>query len=168
MRDDKLKTPVPDEQELRTLAQELLLSQNTVTLATASQDTPWAAPVYYVNLEFTFYFFSDPESRHIRESLESKHAAGAVFHQASTWRDIRGIQMTGAIAPLSPGWEALKAVRAYLNKFPFTGEFFDRHQELDLEAFAKRFRVRLYRFQPTLLYYMDNRIRFSFREKVTL
>ena len=169
MTSDHLKIPAPDEQELGKLAKELLFGQNTVTLATALHDTPWAAPVYYVNLEFLFYFFSDPESRHIRESLETKHAAGTVFHQASsTWREIRGIQMTGAITPLSPGWEALKALRAYLKKFPFTEEFFDRHQDLDLEAFAKRFRVRLYRFKPTLLYYMDNRIRFGFREKVTL
>jgi uncharacterized protein len=168
MTDDKLKLPVPNEQELRKLAEELLAGQNTVTLATAIHDIPWAAPVYYVNLALAFYFFSDPEARHIRESLETKQAAGAIFHQASTWKEIRGIQMTGEINQVSPGWEALKAVRAYLQKFPFTGEFFDRHQELDLEAFAKRFRVRLYRFKPTLLYYMDNRIRFSFREKVAL
>jgi hypothetical protein len=168
MTDDNLTIPVPNEQELRKLAEELIAGQNTVTLATAINDIPWAAPVYYVNLGFAFYLFSDPESRHIRESLETKHAAGAIFHQASTWKEIRGIQMTGEITQVSPGWEALKAVRAYLQKFPFTEEFFDRHQELDLEAFAKRFRVRLYRFQPTILYYMDNRIRFSFREKVPL
>jgi uncharacterized protein YhbP (UPF0306 family) len=168
MTNDKLTIPVPDEQGLRKLAEELIAAQNTVTLATAKDDVPWAAPVYYVNLEFIFYFFSDPDSRHIRESLQARRAAGAIFHQASTWREIRGIQMTGEIAHVSPGWEALKALRAYLKKFPFTEEFFERHQELDLEAFAKRFRVRLYRFQPMLLYYMDNRIRFSFREKVTL
>ena len=168
MTDEQLKIPVPDDQAIRKLAEDLIAGQNTVTLATALIDIPWAAPVYYVNIEFTFYFFSDPESRHIRESLATKHAAGAIFHQASSWREIRGIQMTGEITPLSPGWEALKALRAYLKKFPFTEEFFDRRQELDLEAFAKRFRVRLYRFQPTLLYYMDNRIRFSFREKVPL
>jgi len=28
--------------------------------------------------------------------------------------------------------------------------------------------VRLYRYQPELLYYMDNRIRFSFRERLEL
>jgi len=168
MTNDKLTIPVPNEQEIRKLAEELIAGQHTVTLATAIHDIPWAAPVYFVNLGFTFYFFSDPGSRHIQESLETKHAAGAIFHQASTWKEIRGIQMTGEITQLSPGWEALKAVRAYLQKFPFTEGFFDRHQELDLEAFANRFRVRLYRFQPTLLYYMDNRIRFSFREKVAL
>ncbi len=168
MTNDKLKIQEPDAQGIRKLAQELIDGQNTVTLATALKDTPWAAPVYYVNIEFSFYFFSDPDSRHILESLQTRHAAGAIFHQASAWREIRGIQMTGEITPVSPGWEALKALRAYLKKFPFTGEFFDHPQELDLEAFAKRFRVRLYRFQPSLLYYMDNRIRFSFREKVVL
>ena len=168
MTNDKSTIPAPTEQELRKLAVELIAGQNTVTLATAKDGVPWAAPVYYVNLDFAFYFFSDPDSRHIRESQETRHAAGAIFHPGSTWREIRGIQMTGEIAQVSPGWEALKALRAYLKKFPFTEKFFDRHQELDLDAFAKRFRVRLYRFQANLLYYMDNRIRFSFREKVAL
>ncbi len=159
---------LPSAQELKRLAEELISGQNTVTLATASHDIPWAAPVYYANIDFMFYFFSDPDSRHIQESIEAKRAAAAIFCQASTWREIRGIQMTGVITHVSVSLEALKALRAYLKKFPFTEEFFDPQQEMNLEAFAKRFRVKLYRFQPTLLYYMDNRIRFSFREQVDL
>jgi hypothetical protein len=160
--------PSPTVQEISKWAEDLVKEQNTLTIATAHADIPWAAPVYYVNLGFTFYFFSDPSSRHIRESIEKKQAAAAIFRQASTWREIRGIQMSGTISPVSVGIEALRVVRAYLRKFPFTEEFFDQGQELDMEAFAKRFRVRLYRFEPTLMYYLDNSVRFSFREKVPL
>jgi uncharacterized protein len=160
------KSPLPDESQLRAYAQELTEKECTMTLSTALRDTPWAAPVYYVNLGFHFYFFSDPGSRHIQESQTADRAAAAIFHQSNTWREIRGVQMSGRITPLRPGLESLRALRAYLKKFPFTEEFFDSGDKLNLEGFSKRFRVRLYCFRPDLVYYLDNRIRFSFRERV--
>jgi uncharacterized protein YhbP (UPF0306 family) len=160
------KIPVPDESQLRDYALDLIEKQYTMTLCTALQDTPWAAPVYYVNLSFNFYFFSDPRSRHIQESQTANQAAAAIFHQSNSWREIRGVQMSGRITNLWPGLEALRALRAYLKKFPFTEEFFDSRDQLDLEGFSKRFRVRFYCFRPDLVYYLDNRIRFSFRERV--
>jgi uncharacterized protein YhbP (UPF0306 family) len=164
----KTETPPPSQDELRKLAEELIREQNTMTLSTSINDVAWAAPVYYANLAFTFYFFSDPDSRHIQEALASRQASAAIFHQSSTWKEIRGIQMSGALHPMSPGLESLRALRAYLKKFPFTQEFFSTGEKFDLDGFAKRFRVRLYRFQPDLFYYMDNRIRFSFRERIEL
>jgi uncharacterized protein YhbP (UPF0306 family) len=164
----KAETPPPSQEELRKLAEELIRDQNTMTLSTAVKDVAWAAPVYYANLALTFYFFSDPASRHIQEALASRQVAAAIFHPSSTWKEIRGIQMSGALHPLSPGLESVRALRAYLKKFPFTLEFFGSGEKLDLDGFAKRFRVRLYRFQPDLFYYMDNRIRFSFRERIDL
>ena len=161
-------SPVPDETQLRAFALDLVEEQYTMTLCTALQDTPWAAPVYYVNLDFQFYFFSDPGSRHIQESGTTGKAAAAVFHQSNSWKEIRGVQMSGQIEALRPGLESIRALRAYLKKFPFTQEFFDSGDRLDLEGFAKRFRVRLFRFRPSLLYYLDNRIRFSYREKVRI
>jgi uncharacterized protein YhbP (UPF0306 family) len=162
------RIPVPDESQLRDYALDLIGTQYTMTLSTALQDTPWAAPVYYVNLSFHFYFFSDPASRHIQESQAGNQAAAAIFHQSNSWREIRGVQMSGRIAALWPGLESLRALRAYLKKFPFTTEFFDSRDQPDLEGFAKRFRVRLYCFRPDLVYYLDNRIRFSFRERVNV
>lgn len=158
--------PVPDESQLRDYALDLIDKQYTMTLSTALHDTPWAAPVYYVNLDLRFYFFSDPRSRHIQESQAANQAAAAIFHQSNTWREIRGVQMSGRITSLWPGLESLRALRAYLKKFPFTEEFFDSRDQLDLEGFAKRFKVRFYCFRPDLVYYLDNRIRFSFRERV--
>ncbi len=164
----KTETPPPTQEELRKLAEELIKGQNTMTLSTAVKDVAWAAPVYYANLAFTFYFFSDPASRHIQEALANRQAAAAIFHQSSTWKEIRGIQMSGGLHPMSPGLESVRAIRAYLKKFPFTMEFFGSGEKLDLDGFSKRFRVRLYRFRPDVCLYMDNRIRFSFREKIQL
>ncbi len=164
----KTETPPPTQEELRKLAEELLKGQNTMTLSTAVKDVAWAAPVYYAHIDFRFYFFSDPSSRHIQEALAGRQVAAAIFHQSSTWKEIRGIQMSGPVQPLSPGLESVRAIRAYLKKFPFTLEFFGSGEKLDLDGFSKRFRVRLYRFRPEVCLYMDNRIRFSFRERLDL
>ncbi len=158
----------PGPSELKDRAQDLIKKQNTMTLATALEGHAWAAPVYYANLDFNFYFFSDPSSRHIREAMVMRQASAAVFEPASSWQGIRGIQMSGRIRSLSPGLEAVRALRAYLKKYPFTKEFFGKDQSLDLHIFLSRFSVKLYRFKPSLLYYMDNSIRFSFRAEIPI
>jgi uncharacterized protein len=158
----------PDAQELTALARQLVEEQNTLTLATADGGTAWAAPVYYVFVKSAFYFLSGPDSRHITEALQNSQAAAAVHAAASTWQEIRGLQMTGRIRAVKPGLEAVKVLRAYLKKYPFTTDFFKDNQSLDLDAFAKRFGVKLYSFIPSLVYYLDNQIRFAFREEATL
>ncbi len=153
--------------DLELLTRQVVESQSTLTLATAAGGEAWAAPVYYVNREAALYFFSKPDSRHVRESLAAAgQAAGSIHVPADSWRDIRGIQMSGKIEMVGPGVEAAKAVRGYLRKFPFTLEFFEGEGAKDLDSFRDRFKVRLYRFRPELVYYLDNRIRFGFREKV--
>ena len=158
----------PGARELTAMARQLVAEQNTLTLATAEGDTAWAAPVYYVFLKSAFYFLSDPKSRHIQESLRSGQASAAVHAAASTWREIRGLQMTGRVQPVETGREALQALRAYLKKYPFTNELFGKNTPLNLESFRDRFGVRLYKFIPTLVYYLDNQIRFAFREEVKI
>jgi len=154
--------------ELQALAMELIDSQSTMALATAQKDTAWAAPVYYAFHQGGFYFFSAPDARHILEALENTQAAATIYPFVSSWQDIRGIQMSGRIQKVGPGLRAVQALRVYMEKYPFTREFFEPGLELDLENFVKRFRVRLYRFDPKQVFYLDNKIRFGFREAVQL
>ena len=150
------------------MARRLVDAQTTLTLATAEGDTAWAAPVYYVFVKSTFYFLSGPSSRHITEALRNGQASGAVHAAASTWKEIRGLQMTGRVRAVNPGLKAVQVLRAYLKKYPFTTNFFKENVSLDLDTFAERFGVKLYGFIPSLVYYLDNQIRFAFREEVTL
>ena len=158
----------PGAAELRTLAEELIQNQSIMTLATSMNAEAWASPVYYVYHKFGFHFLSDPESRHIREALESGQVSVAIHAPSFDWREIRGMQMSGQVERVSGKMEALKAVGAYLGKFPFTRSFFTPGLALDIAAFESRFRVKLYRFAPSLTYYLDNEIRFGFREEVIL
>jgi uncharacterized protein YhbP (UPF0306 family) len=166
MKDDD--NQAPGKQELGHRAAALIEAQNTMTLATSLGNRAWAAPVYYVLHRAALYFFSDPASRHIQEALNADQASSAIHASANTWQDIRGIQMSGRIRPASAGLKTVGALKAYMKKFPFVGEFFESGQSLNLEAFAKRFSVRLYCFEPDLIYYLDNRIRFGFREEISI
>ncbi|MDP6173631.1 MAG: pyridoxamine 5'-phosphate oxidase family protein [Rhodospirillales bacterium] len=158
----------PNAAEINVKALECAQEQNTLTLATSDQGKPWAAPVYYVYQASAFYFLSDPKTRHIQESAESGQAAAAIHAPSFDWQEIRGLQMSGQIERVEGKIETLKAVGTYLLKFPFVQEFFTPGVALDMASFEKRFSVRLYKFQPSLTYYLDNKIRFGFREEVQL
>ena len=158
----------PNEAELTALAGRLAAEQTTMTLATAEDGEPWAAPVYYVFFRSAFYFMSPPESRHIKKALENGRTSSAIYASGSTWQEIRGLQMTGSIHTVMGGLEAFQVLRAYLKKFSFTKELFKKNTPMDPESFWERFGVKLYQFKPSLVYYLDNRIRFAFREEVKI
>lgn len=159
----------PGREELLTLAEDLIQQATTMTIATRSPHSAWAAPVYYAYCRGRFYFFSSPSSRHIREAEAAGGSAACSIHaHASSWKEIRGLQMEGEIAPVSGLFEGAEAVAAYLKRFPFTTEFFKGKALPDVTAFSERFGVRLYAFKANLVLYCDNSIRFGFREEIRL
>ena len=158
----------PTQQELRDLADRLIAGQTTMTIATAADDKAWAAPVYYVYVKSAFYFLSSPNSRHIKEALQSGQASAAIYVNASTWTEIKGLQMSGGIQAADRKFNAIQILRAYLKKYPFTKDFFKENVSLDLKMLSERFGVKLYKFTPTLVYYLDNQIQFAFRAEVQL
>ena len=76
--------------------------------------------------------------------------------------------MSGSIQLVKGKLEAVQVLREYLKKYPFTKDFFGNNAPLDLESFGKRFGVKLYKFVPSIVYYLDNQIRFAFRAEVIL
>ena len=153
-------------EDWREAAQALIQDESTLTLATAGEAGPWSAPVYYVCLDGRFYFFSSPESCHIRQAMASGGAAASLFHQADSWQAIRGIQMTGTLERIRSAALSMKAVVSYLKRFPFTREFFPDNPTPDPNAFFSRFKARLYAFTPTDIYYIDNRFGFGTRQRI--
>jgi uncharacterized protein len=158
----------PDPQHLETLAERFVGENSVMVLATADDRQPWAAAVYYVYHRNDFCFFSAPDARHIQQAQASQKAAAAIFAYGTTWQQIRGIQMSGRIERISPGPAAARVIAEYLRKFSFSLDFFTSGTEVSLEAFTSRFKVHLYRFQPSEIYYLDNSIRFGFRQRVFL
>ena len=158
----------PSANEISKLATDLIYQQRTMTLATTDGQGAWAAPVYYVCHKAAFFFFSDPQSRHILETSGGRPAAAAIHANVDGWKEIHGIQMSGVIRQVPTGMAGAQALGAYMQRFPFTKEFFKPDQSIDLAAFAKQFKTKFYRFDPDLVFYQDNRIRFGFRIETRL
>ena len=153
-------------EDYRQAALALIQSESTLTLATADESGPWSAPVYHICLNGSFFFFSSPQSRHIRQAMDSGQASASLFRQADSWQAIRGIQMTGTVERIRSAALSLKTITLYLKRFPFTREFFEDNPAPDLEAFFSRFKARLYAFTPTKVYYIDNRFGFGTRQRI--
>jgi uncharacterized protein len=152
--------------DYRQAALALVQSESALTLATAGDSGPWSAPVYYVCLNGRFYFFSSPQSRHIRHATDSGKAAASLFRQVDSWQTIRGIQMSGTVERIDSMASSIKPIAIYLKRFPFVREFFADNTAPDLDAFFSRFQARLYAFTPTAVDYIDNRFGFGTRQRI--
>ncbi len=152
---------------VNTSIKKLITNSHTMTIATASENIAWAAPVYYVNLEERFYFFSNPESRHIMEAFSSGQAAGTIHAQSSSWEELCGLQMSGKILEVKGASEASTAIRMYVLKFPLIKSFFSSVKNLNLNNFFNKFHAKLYGFNPESIYYMDNSIAFGHRKEIS-
>jgi uncharacterized protein YhbP (UPF0306 family) len=146
----------------------LVNSSRTMTIATANESVAWAAPVYYVNLGACFFFFSNQESRHIKETLASGQAACSIYEENTSWKDLKGLQLSGQIKPSEKTTEAARVILLYLKKFPMVNTFFSSVANVSLSDFQEKFNAKLYCFKPHLCFYMDNTIKFGFREEVNL
>lgn len=143
----------------------LAKTQRTLVLATADPD-PWSAPVYYLYSHDKFYFFSNPESRHIRAAIAQGRCAASVYRESETWQDIEGLQMEGTVQHIEATKEAFDVLPAYLAKFPTVKDFFNE-RAADLSRFCKLFRAEFYAFTPTLVFYLNNHEGFATRSDIT-
>ncbi|BBO74071.1 hypothetical protein DSCW_14880 [Desulfosarcina widdelii] len=147
-------------------ALDLIRSESVLTLATCDDTGPWSAPVYFVCLGGGFYFFSSYQSRHIQQAIRSGKASASLFCRADSWQAIRGIQMEGRMDRIGDPALSLKVISAYLKRFPFTRDFFPAIRKPDPKTFFDRFKVKLFAFMPTEVYYVDNRYGFGNRQKI--
>ncbi len=138
---------------------ELLADRATLTLACGDERGPWAADVYFVRVGTGLYFHSSPQSRHSLAFAADSRAAGTVHAEAAGWRDIRGIQLEGAVHEVGGKAEKVRAIAAYVLKFPFAADVFARR------GFSEQ--VSVYRFSPGRVFLIMNRERFGERIEVS-
>ena len=155
---------------------DLISKMRVLTLATCSNGGVWTAPVYYVYDNKRFYFFSNPDSKHIKDSIrigtfEDRYneavapmqVAASIFSDGSDSKEIKGLQMLGHIKSVSDKKDALLKAMEYIKKFKI-----NVNQKDILSFFKQQYRARLYYFVPETLYFMDNSIKFGFRERIEL
>jgi uncharacterized protein len=133
----------PDERIL-----EFIREHHVLTLAVVSCNRPWCASCFYVYLpdKNLFIFTSDPDTRHIKDVVESNNyqVAGTIALETKITGKIRGIQFTGPMRKLH-GDELKEGKKAYHDKFPI----------------ARLSKLYLWGVQPDLIKMTDNRLGFG-------
>jgi uncharacterized protein len=147
--------------DLRQTALSFLGMHNVMTLATRGAEGVWAAAIYYVNDQFTFYFLSSPESRHARNLMENPIVAAAVQEDCARWRDIKGVQLEGRASKIG-GAEQVSAISLYARKFPVIDRLVEHPAEI-VEALG---RIAWFKLETTRLFFIDNSIRLGHRDEL--
>ncbi len=154
---------MPDK-DLNELIKNFLAEHSTVVLASASNDVPWAAAVFYAEDGFDLYFFSSPDSRHSQDFAENSHAAATVNGHYWQWREIKGLQMEGVVTKVTSKIAKANAMALYLKKFPFVKEFFDNPLDVSRAVADKVGGVEFYCFSPSEIHFINNESGFGNRE----
>jgi hypothetical protein len=136
----------------------LLCAETTLSLATAGEDgDACVAPLFYLaGPELTLYWLSSESSRHSLNLKRTPHAAATVYHGAADWKEIRGVQMRGAVSKVTEPERRAALLKAYCERFKI-GRIF----RLAIHQSA------LYAFQPEFLRYIDNAKGFGFKFELT-
>lgn len=155
---------MPDNLKQQILA--YLDNHNTMTLATCAGDSPWAATVFYASNDLRLYFFSSPESRHCQNLAGNPRVAVTVQEDYKDWREIKGIQLEGKVAPVEAVLEKAKAMTIYARKYPAIIKLFTNPASgIFYQAFLK---VKFYCVTPEKLFYIDNAQGFGKRQELTI
>ncbi len=155
-----------------------------MTIATAEDETPWAAAVFYANDGFTLYFLSDPGSRHSKDIAGNPMVGVTVNEDYHDWRQIKGVQMEGKAELVSSEDETAKAVATYVEKYPFTAPYLKlmsspfpgiiKHLDKLLSklpftpGLPTTFNVKFYKVTATIIRFIDNEKGFAHHEEFTL
>ena len=146
-----------------------LAAHNTVSIATIGADGPWASTVFYVNIKLDLYFLSEPKTQHIQNLAVSPRVAATVNEDYRDWQQIKGVQLAADCVQVSGKVESIRALRAYVKKYPFVRQFLTPGQLLvGMQVAGRALDVRLYRLRPTRVLYLDNQRGFSNRQEIVL
>ena len=146
--------------DIRAEVIDYLESHQVMTLAVSAGGNVWAAAVFYVNLDFSFYFLSAGHTRHARYLAANPRMAATIQEDTIEWQAIKGIQLEGSARLLACA-ERKDAIALYGNKYPFIGTA----KGLLAQSLAK---VSWYEVSPARLYFIDNSKGFGYREEVPL
>ena len=143
---------------------EYMQAHNTMTLATSSGDVPWAATVFYASNDLHLYFFSAPDSRHCQNLAVNARVAVTIQEDYHDWRQIKGIQLEGAVTLVDGVLEKAKAMAVYARKYPGIIKLFtDPGSGGFYKAFLK---VKFYCVAPQRVFYIDNEKGFGKRQEL--
>ena len=160
-----------------------------MTLATARDNTPWAAGLFYANKDFTLYFMSNPNiCLHCQNIAANARVSVTVDEDyplkgLDDWRKVKGIQMEGIAEMLTTEEEISQAVKVYARKYPFVSVYLKSMISFPkvlsfLEKIATRLKFipdfeassenKFYKVTPIKVWFVDNETSFERRQEVIL
>ncbi len=154
--------------ELEKAILDYMASHNTISLATAGEEGPHAATVFYVNRDWEIFYLSSPASRH-SENLSKNPKVGATINEDyNNWLAIKGIQLHGVVEKVGSIKENLAIARAYIKKFPTVADFLLAPHKLGKNVMEKVSKVRFYKLTPYRIYFINNELGFGHRDELIL
>lgn len=136
----------------------LLGDEITLSLATTGKDgVPCVAPLFYiVDENLSLYWLSSKSSLHSLNLARTPRAAAAVYRSAKSWREIRGVQMSGTVSKVTEPGRRSTLVKAYCERFKL-----GRALRLVVQQ------SRLYALQPEFFRFIDNAQGFGCKFELT-
>jgi uncharacterized protein YhbP (UPF0306 family) len=155
-----------ERKELEEVILEYLTEHNAMSLATASNGSPHAASVFYVNDGFDLYFMSSPHSRHGENFANNDRVSATINEDYCRWADIKGLQLEGKVETVGGLLGKEKIATAFIGKFPDVRGFFKNPGDMADSIADKVKKVKFYRFRSAKIYYIDNSLGFGHRDAI--
>ncbi|HXR38736.1 MAG TPA: pyridoxamine 5'-phosphate oxidase family protein [Terracidiphilus sp.] len=132
----------------------LLKEENTLALATTDEaGQPCVAPLFYiVDEDLSLFWLSSEASLHSENLNRNPGAAVTVYTHTAKWREIRGVQMRGAVSVIADPKHRRAIIRTYCQRFQLRSIF-----RLAISRCA------LFVFRPEFIRFIDNSRRFGTR-----
>ena len=148
-------------------AAELLAAESTLVLALADpQGQTQATPLFYLPAEASptacekknldLFWLSSPTSLHSLSLTADPRASVAIHHATFAWKEIAGVQMRGLCSVVT-GRERTQLLKRYRQRF---------HLNPALGLALRQ--STLYRFRPTWVRILDNRLGFGWKAEFFL
>jgi uncharacterized protein YhbP (UPF0306 family) len=140
----------------------LYLSEHTtLSLATCSNNQPWATNLFYASDDrCQLYFLSGASARHSQNIEGNPHVSVTISGQYTNWRVITGLQLEGEARVVSKG-DRDGVLAMYLTKFPSLKAL---HQAS--EIFALLWKSDFYGISPRWIRLIDNSKGFVHKDEV--
>ena len=125
----------------------LLGAETTLSLATTGEGgQACVAPLFYiVDEELSLYWLSSGSSLHSQNLAATPCAAATVYRNIKKWKEIRGVQLRGAVCKVTDPKRRSALLKSYCERFKL-----GRVPRMALRLSA------LYSFQPDFIRYIDN------------
>jgi hypothetical protein len=151
-----------EERTIRDTVDVLLDGHNTMSLATSSDGSVYAASLFYASDGLTLYFLSDPGSAHSVNISLNPEVAVTISKDHSDWKTISGLQMRGRAYEVPEG-ESEPARKIFEKKYPFLAGLLGMP---DLFRGARG--IAFYKVVPETVRLIDNSVHFGYKAELSL